>query len=318
MLPSRLGAPQVFVSMIDGEICGFMLVQREDARYRWTLAATGAGSSRLDATDDACIELWSALAEHVAVRAGQSGVRRIFAAVRDGSAAHDSLCAVAFVAYGQAIVMSGRWIDDGAPQPSGFRGQHASDVWSIHQLYHRSVPRTVQFAEALTSEEWALPGRRERLPLIGVGYREQSFVVDSDEGVCAYARVTRRRGAAHLNFMIQPDRGVSLEPIFSAALRCAGVGRRDSVTVCVPGYARESVGALEELGLTVNEERTLLVKHTTAPAVVRAELAPLPSLRRHDRRAVRRVPSLMQGQVAISELTARMRATITESECELV
>jgi hypothetical protein len=304
--------PQVFVSMIDDEICGYLLVHRDDPRYRWTLAAAGAGSSRLDATDEACIELWSAM------RAGQSGIRRLFAAVIEGTPAHASLCAVAFVAYGQAIVLRGGWRDDSAPLPPGFREQHASDVWSIHQLYHRSVPRTVQFAEALTSEEWELPSRRDQLLIVGSGYREHGFVVDSEDGVSAYARVTRRRGAAYLSFMLQPDRNVPLEPFFAAALRAAGVGARDHVSICVPGYLRECVGPLEQMGLTISEERTLLVKHTTAPAIVHAQLAPLPNLRRQERRAVRRVPSLMQGHVAMSAIKRRMRAAITESECELV
>lgn len=300
LVPSRLGRPQMFVSTIEGEICGYLLAQRDDRRYRWNLVAAGAGSARLEATDAACIELWSALAEYVTTRAGQVGARRLFARVVEGGVAHASLCEATFVPYCRMLALAGRWRDPGLAVPSGFRAQHDSDTWSIHQLYHRATPRPVQFAEALTSDEWNVPRRRDHLPLIGDGYREQSYVLEAVDSVIAFARVRRRRGGAQVSLMVQPERDVPVDAFIAAALRSAGVGRRCEVIVAVPDYLRECVDPLERLGLAVQEERLLMFKHTTAAAIVHPKLVPLPSLRRRERRAARRAPSLMCGQVATS------------------
>lgn len=296
--PGGNDRPQVYVSLIDNEICGYIVAERDDRHYRWNLRNVGAGSERLEATEDACIELWSALLEYAVVRAGESGARRLFAGVEEGSMAHAGLCNVAFVPYCRMLVLSGGRRGAQVAEPAGFREQHASDVWSIHQLYHRATPRPVQFAEALTSDEWSIPRRRDRLPVVGDGYRQYGYVLEADDSVTAFVRITRRRTVAFVSLLVQPDTEQPVADLVASALRRAGVSRREAVVVGVADYLQECVGPLEQLGLAIDEERLLMVKHTTAAAVVHPRLVPLPSVSRRERRAARRAPSLMCGQVA--------------------
>lgn len=295
-LPVQIQDERGYVATVDGELCAYLVVERQPRLYQWELVGIAAGSPRLNATDAVCIELWTALIELAVKQAGQAGTKRLFASADAGGAAYQSLRANGFEAFENILVMTGclpskRLVET----PRGMRRQLASDVWSVHQLYHQVTPRAVQFAEALTSSEWDLDNRAWWRRLASPSPQSSSFVIDNTDGVGGYCRIEKRHGRAMISFMFAPHCSESIEGFLLSAAQEAGVGANDVVQIVVPGYAMEHVAQLEPAGFRVSWERTGLVKHTTTPVVVRPQLVPV-SVVDDRERALRGVPSLYRGR----------------------
>lgn len=291
-LPVKVQDERGYVATVDGELCGYLLVERQQRMYQWELVGIAAGSPRLDATDDVCIELWTALIELAIQQAGQSGVKRVFASADPGGPAYQSLRSNGFEPYESLFVLTGALPSALAQQhPAGMRRQLNSDVWSVHQLYHRVTPPAVQFAEALTSNEWDLDSQSWWKKATSPNHLPISYVIEDTNGISGYCRVEKRHGRSMITFMLAPHSSAHVTAFLSAAARDAGVGANDVVQIVVPGYAMEHVGELRRSGFPVTWERTRLVKHTTVPIVVRPQLVPVSSVDERER-AMRGVPSL--------------------------
>lgn len=283
-----------FVATVDGELCAYLVAQEQPRNYLWELVTIAAGSSRLTPTDDVSVELWTALIEFAVQQAGRSGAKRLFASARRDSPAFDSLKANGFGAFEDRFVLTGDLSQATEMETlAGLREQLESDVWSIHQLYHQTTPRAVQFAEALTSSEWE-PEPSIWWQRIAKGVQQFSFVLDSEDGVKGYCRIQRRQGRAMATFIGTPHCADRIAELILSSARLSGVGPNDVLQVVVPGYAMEHVSSLERYGFHVAWERIGMVKHTTAPVVVRPRLVPVAAGEERER-AIRGVPSLFQG-----------------------
>lgn len=293
-IPANWLPERAYVALVDGELCAMIELRPSAEQFRWDLVALSAGSPRLEANDDVCAELWLALLEYAIQRAGEARAKRLFAAAEEGYASYRALRAAGFEPYSRATVMSG--VRAGMPieLPTGMRMQEPSDVWSIHQLYSHVTPRAVQFAEAQTSDAWELPRRSTwKRVARAVAQRDsdpRAFVLDSGEhGIIGYCRVERVGVAATLHLIVSQDAADRAVPFALAAANDAGIGARCRLRLTIPGYASELIGRFEAAGFIIEDERHLLVRHTTAPAVVHARLAPLPADARE--RVPRGVPS---------------------------
>lgn len=295
-LPVQVQDARGYVATVDGELCAYLMVERQSPLYQWELVSVAAGSPRLNANEDVCVELWSALIELAVRQAGQRGTKRLFASVEPDGPAYRSLRANTFEPFETTIVVTG-WLRPTSeyPAPEGMRRQLNSDVWSIHQLYNQVTPRAVQFAEALTSREWDLEIRTWWKRLSTNSPPAMSFILDDAHGVSAYCRVERRHGQAMIGFMVSPNTSIDLCAFLMSSARQAGVGGANVVQIVVPGYAMEHIAILRSSGFDVTWERTRLVKHTTAPVVVRPQLVPVSAVEERER-AIRGVPSLYRGR----------------------
>lgn len=274
-IPANLRQGRVFVALVDGELCAYMVFRPQSSRYRWDLLAVAAGSPRLDATDDVCVELWSALVEYAIKQAGEAGAKRLFATSPDAGAAIESLRSTGFERYARFMILAGTRPGGPVGLPEGMRVQDDSDVWSIHQLYHHVTPTAVQFAEALTSTVWELPQRNLLARMSGLPPKSSAFVLDTRDGVQAYCAIHVRRGGAMARLMISPEYHALAVPFVLAAASESGVDPNCRLRVLVPGYAGELVSGFMDSGFELEHERTALVRHTTAPAVVHARLGPI-------------------------------------------
>lgn len=278
----------MFVALIDDEVCAWVTIRPDAPRFAWDILTLAAGSAHLDAHDADVVELWSGLLEFVIVRAGEAGAKRLFAACAEGTLAHRSLARAGFEAFTRQVTLVGRpelW--DGPPQGC-IRPQEASDVWSIHHLYHRVTPRAVQFAEARTSASWDLGrgGMRRRL---GIGSaRSSAFVYETRNGIEGFCRVQKVAGTWWVELLLDPSSDLDIAAFVRAAATHAGVAGAP-LHVIVPGYAVEVASCLERAGYMTRDERIAMVRHTTAPAAVHARLSPLPV--ESSERVVRGVPT---------------------------
>lgn len=276
-LPDDLHRSRVFVAFVDGELCAAAELREAPQRYRWDLIELAAGSPRLDATDDVCEELWTALLEVAIRRAGEAAVKRVFASSVDDGPARAALRASGFEAYSPLILLRGTVPAPPVALPAGMRPQDASDVWSIHQLYHRATPRAVQFAEASTSAVWELP---EPQPWHRLGIAKpavSAYVLETTDGIEGYCRIDALASGAIATLLVADEIECAVPELVVAAAVQAGIRAGAPLALVLPGYRLEHVTAFERAGFVVAEERVALVRHTTAPALVQTRLAPLPA-----------------------------------------
>jgi hypothetical protein len=294
VIPGLATKGRVFVATVDGELCAYLVAQREPQSFKWELAEVAAGSPRLDATDSVCVELWSALVEFTVKQAGANGTKRIFASAADEGPAYDSLRANGFEAFEDRFILSRQLGDvQTGSVPGIVRSQQNSDVWLVHQLYHQVTPRAVQFAEAFTSAEWDVSeGSWFNRAITGVN-QLSSYVLESGDDIVGHCRIERKNGTALARLMMEPEYARYVGSFLETCAVVAGVARDDQLQVDVPGYFLEHLGVLEHSGFAVTWERTGLVKHTTASVVVRPKLVPMTAADERER-AVRGVPSLYQ------------------------
>ncbi|MEX1158253.1 MAG: hypothetical protein WEC79_04920 [Thermomicrobiales bacterium] len=276
-IPANLRQERVYVALVDGELCAYVSFRPQSSRYRWDVLGVAAGSPRLDATDDVCVELWSALLEYSVKQAGEIGAKRLFATVPDDGPAHDSLRLAGFERIARFMILARSRLPGPVGLPEGMREQDDSDVWSIHQLYHHVTPRAVQFAEALTSAVWELPQRKIVRRMTAMPPRPTAFVLDTRNGVQAYCGFHVRRGSALARLLISPEYRAQASAFVLAAASEAGVDPNCRLRVVVPDYASELVSGFEDAGFEFELERTAMVRHTTAPAVIHTRLAPIPA-----------------------------------------
>lgn len=200
-----------------------------------------------------------ALLEHAIVQAGSWGARRIMARSLMDSALTGALRTTGFSAFAHEYVYALPVVPAGDMSRS-VRTQENSDVWGVHQLYLQTTPRDVQNAEALTSHEWDvdLEGRTLR-----------GWLMTSDSGLIAYARVRTSRKCHRLDAMFVPQAHQALPTLLGAVF---GALRNESprpVYVSVRGYQQELESALSSVGFELETDQLMMVRYTTAPVSAR-------------------------------------------------
>jgi hypothetical protein len=277
LLPNAAGGRKVYVAFVDGELCASLDIEPDERRAVWIVRCFAAGSPRLQAYDDVARELWEALLEFAIARAGEARIRRVFAAAHEDSVAHASLRAAGFEAYTRLIIVAGDAPCERQPRPAGMRRQERSDVWAVHQLYHRITPRAVQFAEARTSSTWELPARRRGARLPFGANPPVSFVLESSQRLTGYCQVRRGHDRLLVELMTEPGLAEGVDFALAAIQEASG-GTRMPACLVTPGYASERISQLAAHGFAVADERLAMIRHTTAPAWAHARVAPQPAL----------------------------------------
>lgn len=257
-----LGTPRdVLVAAVDDELCAFAVFDRDEPSYRWNLCWLAAGSPRVDATDEVSTELWNALLEEGIRRAGAAGARRVFAYCHPDSAEHHSLIATGYASYASYSVLRGQF-KLGLRESVRIREQHESDLWSIHQLYNRTTPRPVQFAEALTSDAWVTDDESMN------PFRHQSrygFVVPTKDGIGAACHIDASSTRPTVTVLCDHALTLALPSIVADSLDHASI--RLDVDVVLPGYQQELQNPLINAGFAVVDEVIGMVRHTTASVI---------------------------------------------------
>ncbi|CAA9558600.1 MAG: hypothetical protein AVDCRST_MAG87-1391 [uncultured Thermomicrobiales bacterium] len=143
--------------------------------------------------------------------------------------------------------------------PTQGRRQLSADVWSIHQLYLASVPRQVQYAEALTSHHWDI----ERQGWSGT--TRNGWLVEDGYQAVGYAKVASSPRAHTLEFMMHPDHRKRFPDLMGTVARDLQGRLARPARVIVRNYQQEYLTYLQDIGFVVQLEQELHVKYTTAP-----------------------------------------------------
>lgn len=151
------------------------------------------------------------------------------------------------------------------------------DAWGLLRLYDASTPKRVQLAEGLTSDELvhtrAAGGRTWRVPLLEPA--AQAYVHDHGARLGGWMRLRYGRGSLPhvLSLMAHPDDdGVALA-LVRTGLRLLAHEKPRPILCQVREYETDVVKALRLAGFEHTATHALLIRHMTARALWKRELA---------------------------------------------
>lgn len=281
LVPSK---PHVFVATVESRIVGFVQFQPAGPDRRWHAIAVGTATGVYDSGP-----VEDELLRHAITAAGLRGVKRLFGRIPSGTDLLESFGRVGFSPYATETIFAA----DG-PKSFGLdvpvRRQEPSDTWAIHQLHNATVPKQVQYAEAITSHRWDLRGRDE----LSRSDARLGWLVDDGAGLGAYGRVSCGHHVHVIELLYLPDRTEVLGGLIDrvvADLRASDGKAR--VYCTLRGYQAEAAKELEARGFEPVLEQDLLVKYTTATARA-PQFEPLPLHSEVIERLPKRVPSFLQ------------------------
>lgn len=249
---------RVFVSDSSRSVRAVVELRPEREDYRWIVTGMGACLERgSDPTDEVC-KVWSELLAYAANVAGHSGAKRVHTAVPVDTLAQQTLIRAGFSIYGHRSVMAANEVHLALCDEALVRERDPSDAWSIHHLYHRTTPRPVQYAEALTSNHWDA----RRTPYA----RTRGFVIDGEHGLAGYCQVMSRGKFHILDVILLPESMDRLASLVSESIVHAGIETDSEIWVTVPDYHREYTVPLESIGFRETERQSMMVRYTMVPA----------------------------------------------------
>lgn len=282
--PLRSYRVRTYVAVVNAELTAFIQARERSPqqRHKWDVVFLGTGKATAVASGERRSELWTALLDYTTTAASRRGVQRLFARLPVGSEAAAAFRDAGYVRYGEETIyllhghraVHGRRglvedrdeeiPPDGPGDDFAIRPQAHADTWAVHQLYTLTAPKASQYAEALTSHRWELPGRaalrRHGLP------RETGFVVERGHEIAIYCRVGRRGNRARLEFVFDPAARDWLAPAIEAVLHWLAPGPGDRVYCAVREFQEELGSALLDHGFTVAGVQEALVRYTTVSA----------------------------------------------------
>jgi hypothetical protein len=271
--PLRGERVRTYVARANQEPVAF-LQARERAprqRHKWDILYVGASRGEAGATPERRAELWTALLDYTTAAAGRRGVQRLYAKIPERSELAEAFRSAGYVRYGEETLylLYGHQAtkSDASQEAELPRPQVPGDTWALHQLYTLTAPKPVQYAEALTSYRWELPGQ-SFFPL-GSRPRESGLIVEHaghDHEIAIYCRVGQLGRRAWLEFVFEPDARDQLEPTIGAVLRSLAPGPGERIYCAVREFQHELGGTLEEHGFEVAGVQDLLVRYTTVTA----------------------------------------------------
>jgi hypothetical protein len=271
--PLRGERVRTFVAAANREPAAFLQARERSPqqRHKWDILYVGASRGEAGATPERRAELWTALLDYTTAAAGRRGVQRLYAKTPERSEVADAFRAAGYVRYGEETLYllyghhatrgeAGHEADPPRPQAPG-------DTWALHQLYTLTAPKPVQFAEALTSHRWELPGA-SFFPL-GSRPRESGLIVEHaghEHEIAIYCRIGQLGRRAWLEFFFEPEARDQLETTLGAILRSLAPGPGERIYCAVREFQHELGGALEAHGFEVVGMQDLLVRYTTVTA----------------------------------------------------
>jgi hypothetical protein len=284
MTPGGGARPRLFVACVEDRVVGFAQFQPAYSDRRWHAVAVGSSTGVYDASP-----VEDVLVRHGITAAGLRGVKRLFARIPSGTDLVETFGQSGFSPYAtETIFVSDSAVSLDAPHVA--RRQEQTDTWAIHQLYNATAPRTVQYAEAVTSHRWDLRGADE----LAHGARRNGWLIDDGHLVAAYARVSHGRRASSLELLYLPDTNEALCGLIDTVLRDLRQTSRNRRVFCtLRGYQVEAAKVLEERGFEPVLEQDLHVKYTTA-SVRAPQPEPISLHAEVIERLPKRVPSFLQ------------------------
>ncbi|HEV2067338.1 MAG TPA: hypothetical protein VGR08_10935 [Thermomicrobiales bacterium] len=283
LLPFPSSSARCFVACADRRLVGYAIFDVIGADQRWVLEGIGANLGIYEAEP-----VLDELLRVAVISAGLEGTKRLYARVPDGSGILSAVRRSGFTPYAAESILGSTLVPIAHARP-GIRRQSPSDLWSIHQLYMATVPKQVQYAEALTSHHWDLRARSS-----GAG-RSSGWLVEDGYQAVAYMRAESSPEGHVLECLVHPDHRDVFGDLLATTCADLGVTAARRILVVVRGYQRELLPYLTSMGFVLRLEQDVHVKYTTAPARISVSSALSVGVEVKEP-AGKRVPTFLHGQ----------------------
>ncbi len=242
---------RVLVARTGDRVVGIAMFQPQRPDQRWRLDAIGAAVGVFDA-----IPVIDELIRYGITLAGVNGVKRLYARVPHGAFCATGLREVGFWPYASETVLVGSDFGPGR-MPPAVRRQQPSDTWAVQQLYSASVPRQVEYAEALTSHRWDVADNQASVGVHGL-------VIEEGHHIVAMARIVSRTTGHAVELIVLPERTELIDVLLDGVAAWLVERRSDRVYASIRNYQQEIRTKLEWRGLVPLHEQNLMIKYTTA------------------------------------------------------
>lgn len=254
------GDSRIRVARLDGRLEAAAVFHVTDIDARWQLDLIGLR----DEGDDRAVD---AVLRRAVQDAGSSGTRRLYAKMPEYVNDEGALRRAGFVPYMTEHVLH---FVTGGKAPDGrcdrVRRIHPADIWGVHQLYLETVPRQVQYADAVTSRAW--DGSK---PLRPGMKRASGWVLEEHGRIRAFARVStlEHAGVARIDLLIAPEMRHAAKEVIAPALREAQLLHGIPCVAVVPDYERELLQVFEDMDFANEGAQTAYVCYTTVSSRAR-------------------------------------------------
>ncbi len=242
---------RVLVARTGDRVVGFAMFQPQRPDQRWRLDAIGAAVGVFDA-----VPVIDELIRYGITLAGVNGVKRLYARVPHGAFCATGLREVGFWPYASETVLVGS--DFGpARMPATVRRQLPSDTWAVQQLYSASVPRQVEYAEALTSHRWDVADNQASAGVHGL-------LIEEGHHIVAMARIVSRTTGHAVELIVLPERTELIDVLLDGVAAWLAERRSVRVYASIRSYQQEIRTKLLRRGPVPLHEQDLMIKYTTA------------------------------------------------------
>ena len=253
LLPFTGNDQRVFIARSGGHPVGYIVFTVKGPDQRWVVSNISANLGVY-----AAAPVLEELLLHGVVAAGLEGTKRLYLHVPTSSPMRAPIRRAGFAPYGAEFILGAHMM----PVPIGptrGRRQLSNDVWAIHQLYLASVPRQVQYAEALTSHHWDI----ERQGWSGTTHN--GWIVEDGYQTVGYMKVASSHRTHVLEFVMHPEHRQRFPDLIGTVAQDLQGRLARPTYVIVRNYQHEYLTYLHEIGFAFQMEQELHVKYTTAP-----------------------------------------------------
>ncbi len=201
---------------------------------------------------------WQKLLEYLVVDAGEKGVVRVYAKLSTESPEIGMFTQTGFHSYTHESLLTLRYEAPIEPPASlKVRSQRKQDAWPVHQLYSTITPSFVQNSEQMLSRDWEIHKGYFPRPV-----KEQGWVVEENDKIAAYVRITSNRNKHMLRIMNLDTQRELLPNVVRFALSMIKAGPECQVYATVREYQAEQEAVLEDAGFNYSGKQAVMVKHT--------------------------------------------------------
>jgi hypothetical protein len=211
-------------------------------------------------TADKAPTIWHRLLTHLCTKAGERGIRRLFARLAEDGEEIETFQQIGFSPYTREDIFCLKSL----PKPhqrldrAVMRPQHAVDAWALQRLYANVAPRLVQQAESLgergwerSSVDWPLRSRSE------------GYVLEDNGEIVSYLLFSGGRIGHWMRILLHPQAYDRADEVIQHGLAFFSQYPPCPIYCSVREYEGGLRTPLQDRGFEPFGSRAILVKYTT-------------------------------------------------------
>jgi hypothetical protein len=262
----EVGTSTFILEAMDQSIQGQGLVQmrrrrgRPEADVIYLAPSLRQAQDTAFSTADEAPMIWHRLLSYLCARAGERGIRRLFARLAEGGEEMETFQQVGFSLYTREDIFCLKSLSESHQRLNrvAMRPQQAVDAWALQRLYAKVAPRLVQQAESLgergwerSSVDWPLRSRSE------------GYVLEDNGEIVSYLLFSGGRIGHWMRILLHPQAYDRAAEVIQHGLAFLSHYPPCPIYCSVREYEGGLRVPLQDWGFEPFGSQAVLVKHTT-------------------------------------------------------